>query len=131
MTDPIGDLLTRIRNAGLRRIEIVPVPHSKMKEKIVKLLLQERFIAGYEVTTDEETGFKVILLTLRYNKNQFVIQNLKRVSKPGIRKYVSVDEIPRILGGAGICILSTSKGVMLGFEAKKQNIGGELLCTIY
>jgi small subunit ribosomal protein S8 len=131
MTDPIADLLTRIRNAGMRRIETIVVPHSNMKEKIVKILAEEKFVSGYHVETNKENGFKELHIDLRYSDKQFVIQKLTRISKPGIRRYVSYDKIPRVLGGIGICILSTSRGVMTGGEAKKQKVGGELLCIIY
>lgn len=130
MTDPIADLLTRIRNAGMRRIKTIVVPHSNMKETLVKILVDEHFIEGYSVETNE-LGFKDLHVHLRYDKNKFVIEHLERVSKPGIRRYVNYNQIPRILGGIGICIVSTSKGVMTGDQAKKAKIGGELLCTIY
>lgn len=131
MTDPIADLLTRIRNAGLRKIEVVEVPHSNVKETIVEILAKEKFIDGYEVITDPKTGFKVIRLRLRYAQGKLAIQHLSRISKPGIRRYVGYSEIPRVLGGVGICVVSTSKGMMTGQEAKKNKIGGELICTIY
>ena len=131
MTDPIADLLTRIRNAGQRKITAVDVPHSKTKERIVAILKDENYIESYKVTTNEKTGFKTIHIVLRYAGNTFVIENIKRISKPGIRRYIGYDEIPRVLGGIGFCILSTSHGIMTGDEAKKQKIGGELMCTIY
>ncbi len=131
MTDPIADLLTQIRNAGLRRIASINVPHSKMKEQIVQILRDEHFITDYSVTTDEVTGFKYLHIVLRYTKTRMAIEKLKRVSKPGIRRYVSYDKIPTVRGGIGICVVSTSKGVMTGRRAKEEKVGGELLCTIY
>lgn len=131
MTDPLADFLTRIRNAGLRRMKQVSIPHSHLKEEMAKILVREGFIADFTIETDEKTGFKQILLTLRYAKGRFAIEHLSRVSKPGIRKYVSYNEIPKVLGGIGVCIVSTSQGVLTGKEAREKKVGGELLCTIY
>jgi small subunit ribosomal protein S8 len=129
-TDPIADFLTRIRNAqsaGLRRVDI---PASKIKRAISKILVDKGYISRFIDIQDDKQG--VIRLFLKYDTfGQPVIQHISRVSKPGLRKYVPMDEIPRSLNGLGVVILSTSQGVMTDKEAKKLNVGGEVLCTIY
>ncbi|MDZ4288710.1 MAG: 30S ribosomal protein S8 [Prosthecobacter sp.] len=129
MTDPISDYLTRIRNAAAAGQEQVLVPFSRMKSELSRILQEEGYIWGYEVDT---TGAHPKLkLKLKYQDKAPVIRNLKRISKPGLRKYVSCDEIPRVLGGLGISILSTSRGIMTGNRAKKSKVGGELLAQIW
>jgi small subunit ribosomal protein S8 len=129
MTDPISDYLTRIRNAAAAGQEQVLVPFSRMKSELSRILQEEGYIWSYEVdTTSAHPNLK---LKLKYQDKAPVIRNLKRISKPGLRKYVSCDEIPRVLGGLGISILSTSRGIMTGNRAKKAKVGGELLAQIW
>ena len=130
MTDPIADLLTRMRNAMMAGHESADVPHSKTKEAIVKLLRQEGFITGYEV--EEGQPFSVLKISLKYDgERKPAIRKIARVSKPGCRVYAGKEEIPFVLGGLGVSILSTSQGIMTGKQARTQGIGGEVLCEIY
>ncbi|MCL6548102.1 MAG: 30S ribosomal protein S8 [Alicyclobacillus sp.] len=130
MTDPIADMLTRIRNANQVGHDKVEIPGSNMKRAIAEILKREGFIRDAEFIADDKQG--VIRLFLKYGKNQErVITGLKRISKPGRRVYASHDNIPRVLGGLGIAILSTSKGIMTDKEARKQHVGGEVLCYIW
>lgn len=130
VTDPIADMLTRIRNAIMARYDSVLVPASKMKLAIARILKAEGFISDYEVVRGK--SHRVIKIHLRYtDKNQSVISGLERASKPGLRLYVQQREIPRVYGGLGIAILSTSTGVMTGYQAWRQGIGGELLCYVW
>ena len=129
VTDPIGDMLTRIRNATRARHEKTVIPASKMKAAVVQVLKDEGFIENFVTHEDDKQG--AITVFLKYDNGQSVIREIKRVSKPGIRRYVAKDAIPRVLGGLGISILSTSKGVLVDREARKANVGGELLCTVY
>lgn len=130
ISDPIADMLTRMRNAVMARHDTVLVPASRMKLYIAKILKREGFIADYEVLGSQP--HRRIKIMLRYgDKNQPIICGLKRVSKPGLRVYVQCNEIPRIYGGQGIAIISTSKGVMTGSRAWHQGIGGELLCYVW
>ena len=129
VTDPIADMLTRIRNANIARHDFVLVPLSKMKLAITRILKEEGFIADYEVLRGKPQ--RVIRIHLKYVSKDPVIRGLERISKPGLRIYVQKGEIPRVYGGSGIAILSTSKGVMVGQEAWRQNIGGELLCHVW
>jgi len=130
ISDPIADMLTRIRNAIMARHDTVPVPASRMKLYIAKILRQEGFITDYEVQGNQP--HRQIKIILRYgDDNQSIVSGLKRVSKPGLRVYIQRNEIPRIYGGQGIAILSTSKGVMTGSKAWHQGIGGELLCYVW
>lgn len=129
-TDPIADFLTRIRNASMAEKEKVETFHSKILEDIAWVLVEEGYLEGYQVI--ERNGKKFLELHLRYSPNgEKVITHLERVSKPGLRMYVKKDEIPRVLRGLGICILSTSRGVMVGREAKRVGVGGEVLCYIW
>ncbi len=129
VTDPIADMLTRIRNAIMVRHDSVLVPASRMKLAITKILKDEGFISDYEVLRDKP--HRTIKIYLKYSeKNQPVLTGLERVSKPGLRVYVGRKEIPRVAGGLGIAILSTSRGVMTGQQAWRQGIGGELLCYV-
>ncbi|MEE8194619.1 MAG: 30S ribosomal protein S8 [Dehalococcoidales bacterium] len=130
ISDPIADMLTRIRNAVMARHDSVLVPASRMKLYIAKILKQEGFITDYEVVGSRPQ--RQIRIALRYSdNNQPVISGLKRASKPGLRLYVQHKEIPRVYGGLGIAIVSTSKGVMTGHKAWRQEIGGELLCYVW
>lgn len=129
-TDPIADLLTRIRNANAIYRESVEVPASKIKESIAKVLTREGYIKGYRVKVKE--GKRFIELYLKYSQDkERVITHLERVSKPGRRIYVGKDEIPRVRRGLGICILSTPKGILTDKEARKEGVGGEVLCYIW
>jgi small subunit ribosomal protein S8 len=128
MSDPISDMLTRIRNASRALLPAVELPHSRMKESLAKILKSEGYVA--EVSVDGKT-IKKLKIQLKYQGKKNVIEGLKRISKPGLRKYVGSTEIPRVLAGLGISIVSTSEGVMTGTQAKKKNLGGELLCYIW
>lgn len=129
VTDPIADMLTRIRNAQQARHEKTVIPASKLKRAIVEVLKNEGYIKDFVLHEDGKQG--EITVFLRYQGGKPVIRKLQRVSRPGLRRYVGCDEIPRVLGGLGISILSTSKGVLVDREARKAKVGGELLCTIY
>lgn len=129
-TDPIADMLTRIRNASMVSLAEVKMPSSKLKVELAKLLKSEGFIADFAVL--EEDKFKVLTITLKYDaKNKPVISKLQRVSKPGLRTYSKAQNIPQVLGGLGVAIISTSKGLMTDRKARKENIGGEVLCYVY
>ncbi len=131
MTDPIADMLTRIRNALTAKHETVEVPASKIKVAIAEILVKEGYVKSYEIV--EGAVQNTILITLKYapNKNQKVVTGLKRVSTPGLRVYAGVDNLPRVLNGMGIAILSTSKGILTDKEARAQHIGGEVLAYIW
>ena len=131
MSDPIADMLTRIRNANTAKHDTVDIPASKMKIAIADILVNEGYIAKYDIV--EDGAFKTIRVTLKYgvDKNDKVITGLKRISKPGLRVYASKDELPRVLGGLGTAIISTNKGVLTDKEARKQNVGGEVLAFIW
>lgn len=128
MTDPIADMLTRIRNAQAARLPVVEIPHSRIKENIARILKQEGYIADCQV---EGNKVKTMKLKLKYEGRRAVIEGLQRVSRPGVRRYVGVDEMPRVRGGLGVAIVSTSRGIMTGAEARKNNLGGELLCCVW
>ena len=130
INDPIADMLTRIRNAQVARHDTVTMPASNMKKSIAKLMQNEGFIKSYEVIDDGLQG--EIKITLKYlEKKQPVIVGLKRISKPGLRVYASCEDLPKVLGGLGVAIISTSKGVMTDRMARKENLGGEVLCYIW
>ena len=131
MSDPIADMLTRIRNANTAKHDTVDVPASKMKIAIADILLNEGYITKYDIV--EDGNFKTIRITLKYgvDKNEKVISGLKRISKPGLRVYASCEELPRVLGGLGTAIISTNQGVITDKEARKLQIGGEVLCFIW
>lgn len=131
MTDPIADLLTRIRNANTQMHEKVEIPASKTKAAIVEILLEEGFIKGYKV--DEEKNVQgVITITLKYGPNrERVLSGLKRISKPGLKVYCKKDNIPKVLGGLGVAIISTSQGIMTDKKARKNGLGGEVLCYVW
>jgi small subunit ribosomal protein S8 len=129
MTDPIADMLTRIRNAGMARQRRVDMPVSKLKTEIARLLKDNAYIHDYKLLDDGKHG--VLRLYLKYYQEKPIIRELKRVSKPGLRRYVAVDEIPRVRNGLGMAVLSTSRGVMTDREARAAKIGGELLAIVY
>lgn len=129
MTDPIADMLTRIRNANQMRYTEVRVPASNIKEEIAKILKQEGYIENYKIEKDDVQN--TIILNLKYDKKTRVITGLKRISKPGLRVYAKAAEMPQVLNGLGIAIVSTSKGVMTGRDAKKQSLGGEVLAYVW
>src|SRR5574344_924401 len=129
-TDPIADMLTRIRNANTVSHETVEMPSSKLKVELAKLLKDEGFITDYSVK--EEGKFKILVITLKYDeKKRPVITKMERVSKPGLRSYCKSKNLPQVLGGLGIAIVSTSKGLLTDRKARKENIGGEVLCYIW
>lgn len=130
MTDPIADMLTRIRNANQQRHENVLIPASKLKVEIAEILKREGFIKGYKVEGDDVAS-KMINITLKYKGNDRAITGLKRISKPGLRVYAKVNEIPKVLNGLGIVILSTSQGLMTDKEARSKLLGGEVLAYIW
>ena len=131
MTDPIADMLTRIRNANTSKHDTVDVPASKMKLAIADILVKEGYVAKYDLVEDGTA--KNIRITLKYgkDKNEKIISGLKRISKPGLRVYAGKDELPRVLGGLGIAIISTDQGVMTDKEARKLNVGGEVLAFVW
>ena len=129
ITDPIADMLTRIRNANTAKHATVDVPASNMKKSIAQILLDEGYIKNFQLIDDGTQG--VIRITLKYNGTEKVISGLRRVSKPGLRVYAGADELPRVLRGLGIAIISTSKGVMTDKEARKNKIGGEVLAYVW
>ena len=131
MSDPIADMLTRIRNANTAKHDTVDVPASKMKTAIAEILYNEGYIAKYDIV--EDGNFKTIHITLKYgaDKNEKVISGLERISKPGLRFYVNSEEIPKVLGGLGVAIISTNKGVITDKEARKLGVGGEVLCFVW
>jgi small subunit ribosomal protein S8 len=131
MSDPIADMLTRIRNAGRARLRRVDVPASKLKLEIARILLKERFISNYKFIGEGSTQ-GMIRVYLKYTpEEEPVISGLQRVSRPGLRRYCGAEEVPRVLGGMGVSILSTSRGIMTGREAKKTGVGGEILCNVW
>ena len=131
MSDPIADMLTRIRNANAAKHDTVDVPASKMKLAIAKILLDEGYIAKYDII--EDGTFKTIHITLKYgaDKNDKIISGIKRISKPGLRVYANKEELPQVLGGLGIAIISTNQGVVTDKEARKLNVGGEVLAFVW
>ena len=131
MSDPIADMLTRIRNANAAKHDTVDVPSSKMKLAIAKILLDEGYIAKYDII--EDGSFKTIHITLKYgaDKNDKIISGIKRISKPGLRIYANKEELPQVLGGLGVAIISTNQGVITDKEARKLNVGGEVLAFVW
>jgi small subunit ribosomal protein S8 len=128
MSDPISDLLTRIRNAGSAHLPTVELPHSRIKESVAKILLAEGYIS--EVAVEGETK-KKLKIRLKFNGKKSVIEGLKRISTPGLRRYVGATKIPRVRGGLGVAIVSTPEGLLTDAQARKKNLGGELLCYIW
>jgi small subunit ribosomal protein S8 len=130
MTDPIADMLTRIRNANVVKHETVDVPASNMKKELARILLEEGFVRGYDVIEDGKQG--IIRIQLKYGQaGERVISGLKRISKPGMRVYAANHEIPKVLNGLGISIISTSKGIITDRQARKENVGGEVICYVW
>ncbi len=130
MTDPIADMLTRIRNGNSAKHQSIDVPASKIKKDIAEILLNEGFIKGYEVEEDGKQG--ILKIDLKYGENEErIISGIKRISKPGLRVYVKSTELPRVLGGLGIAIISTSKGVLTDKDARNQQVGGEVVCYVW
>lgn len=130
MTDPIADMLTRIRNANVVKHETVDVPASNMKKELSRILLEEGFIRGYDVIEDGKQG--IIRIQLKYGQTgERVISGLKRISKPGMRVYADKHDVPRVLNGLGISIISTSKGILTDKQARRENVGGEVICYVW
>ena len=130
MTDPIADMLTRIRNANVVKHETVDVPASNIKKELSRILLEEGFIRGYDVIEDGKQG--IIRIQLKYGQmSERVITGLKRISKPGMRVYAAKDEVPKVLNGLGISIISTSKGILTDKQARKEGVGGEVICYVW
>lgn len=129
LTDPIADMLTRIRNATRIKAEKVDIPISRMKLEIAKILKEEGFIKGYKILRDKKQG--VLRIVLKYVDNESVISGMQRVSKPGRRVYLGKNEIPRVMGGLGIAILTTSKGILSDKECRLEGVGGEVLCYVW
>jgi small subunit ribosomal protein S8 len=130
MTDPIADMLTRIRNASRTKLEKVDIPSSKLKVEIAKILKDEGYVKNVKLVKDRKQG--MIRVYLKYNDEEFAtIQGIKRISRPGRRTYVASDSIPRVMGGLGVAILSTPKGIQTGKQAKKDNVGGEVICHVW
>ena len=130
MQDPVADMLTRIRNALMAGKKEVSIPASSFKRQILEVILEEGYIAGI-IAEENEAVQKNLIAQLRYHKNAPAIKELKRVSRPGLRRYVQATSVPRIYGGLGVAILSTSKGIMSHRRAKAEGVGGELLCTLF
>jgi small subunit ribosomal protein S8 len=131
VTDPVADMLTRVRNANNARLDSVIIPSSKLKTEIAKILYEEGYINSYDVSDDKNIN-SILKIYLRYNKNKTrVITGIKRISKPGLRVYVEKEKIPKVLGGLGTVIMSTSQGVITGKKAKKLGVGGEVICKIW
>ncbi len=128
MNDPISDMLTRIRNASRALLPAIELPHSKMKESIAGILKREGYIADFTV---EGKLPRTVKLKLKYQGKKSIIEGLRRISTPGLRRYVGATEIPRVRGGLGVAVLSTSEGVMTGTQARKKNLGGELICYVW
>lgn len=128
MVDPISDMLTRIRNGGRALRPVVAVPHSRMKESIAHILKKEGYVADVAV---EGKPMKTINIRLKYQGKKTVIEGLRRISKPGLRHYVGATEIPHVLGGLGVAVISTSEGMMTGTQARKKNLGGEVVCYVW
>ena len=130
MTDPIADMLTRIRNANHAKHEFVDIPASKIKKEIANILLEEGYIKGFDVIDDGKQG--IIRIELKYQQNkERVITGIKRISKPGLRVYVGKEDTPKVLGGLGIAIISTSKGIVTDKNARTQGVGGEVICYVW
>lgn len=130
MTDPIADMLTRIRNSNNAKHNTVDIPASNIKKQLAEILLNEGFVKGYDVIEDGKQG--IIRMDLKYGpNNEKIISGIKRISKPGLRVYVKKDEVPRVLGGLGIAIISTSNGVMTDKDARKNDVGGEVVCYVW
>ena len=128
-TDPIADYLTRVRNAQMARHKVVEIPASNVKKEITKILEDKGYILSHKFEDDDKQG--IIKIALKYNNETPAIKSIQRISKPGLRKYCGANELPRVLNGLGIAILSTSKGVITDKEARNENVGGEIICYVY
>jgi small subunit ribosomal protein S8 len=132
MTDPIADMLTRIRNANTAMHETVRMPSSKLKESLAKLLEREGYITGFSVSDDQGRPGRVLEVSMKYTpERERTISGIRRVSKPGLRVYTKADTLPRVLGGLGVAVLSTSEGLMTDREARQRRVGGEVICRVY
>ena len=132
MTDPIADMLTRLRNANVAHHDSVRMPSSKLKEALAAILLKEGYIAGFNVSSDDNRPGRVLEVTMKYAPDRTrTISGIRRVSKPGLRVYTGADKLPRVLGGLGVAVLSTSHGLMTDREARKRQVGGEVLCYVW
>jgi small subunit ribosomal protein S8 len=132
MTDPIADMLTRIRNANVAMHDSVRMPSSKLKESLAEILEREGYISGFATSVDEARPGGILEIQLKYTNDRLrAIAGLKRISKPGLRIYARADKLPRVLGGLGVAVLSTSKGLMTDRDARRQKIGGEVLCYVW
>ena len=132
MTDPIADLLTRVRNANVAMHDTVPMPSSKLKESLAALLEREGYIEGYSVRDDPKRPGRILEIKMKYTPDRArTISGLRRVSKPGLRVYTRADHLPRVLGGLGVAVLSTSNGLMTDREARQRKVGGEVLCYVW
>jgi small subunit ribosomal protein S8 len=132
MTDPIADMLTRLRNANVAHHDTVRMPSSKQKEALAAILLKEGYIAGFRVLSDEKRPGRILEVSMKYTADRTrTISGVRRVSKPGLRVYTGADKLPRVLGGLGVAVLSTSHGLMTDREARKRRVGGEVLCYVW
>jgi small subunit ribosomal protein S8 len=132
MTDPIADMLTRLRNANVAHHETVKMPSSKLKEALAAILVREGYVAGFTVLSDDTRPGSFLEVTMKYSPDRSrTISGIKRVSKPGLRVYTGADKLPRVLGGLGVAVLSTSQGLMTDREARKRRVGGEVLCYVW
>ena len=132
MTDPIADMLTRLRNANVARHETVRMPSSKLKEALAAILLKEGYITAFRVVADDKRPGRVLEVTMKYTADRSTtISGLRRISKPGLRVYMRADRMPRVLGGLGVAVVSTSQGLMTDREARKRRVGGEVLCHVW
>jgi small subunit ribosomal protein S8 len=128
-TDPIADYLTRVRNAARAKHKKVDVPASSIKKELTRILTEQKFFDGYTVVEDNKQG--IIRISLKYHDSKIVLSGIRRVSRPGIRQYKSAEELPRVQNGLGIAIISTSKGLMTNKQARKENVGGEVVCYVW
>jgi small subunit ribosomal protein S8 len=132
MTDPIADMLTRIRNANVAMHDTVPMPSSKLKEALAAVLVREGYVEGFEVRSDGARPGRVLEVRMKYAPDRSrTISGIKRVSKPGLRVYTAADKLPRVLGGLGVAVLSTSQGLLTDREARQRRVGGEILCFVW
>jgi small subunit ribosomal protein S8 len=132
MTDPIADMLTRLRNANVAHHDVVRMPSSKLKEALAAILLREGYIAGFNVVKDDKRPGRFLDVTMKYDSDRTrTISGIRRVSKPGLRVYTGADKLPRVLGGLGVAVLSTSQGLMTDRDARRLRVGGEVLCYVW
>ena len=132
MTDPIADMLTRIRNANVAMHDTVKMPSSKLKESLAAVLVREGYIEGFDVSDDPTRPGRILEITMKYTRDRHrTISGVRRISKPGLRVYTAADKLPRVLGGLGVAVLSTSQGLMTDREARQKRVGGEILCFVW